>query len=144
MSLASASKETALPIPTPRATKRPPAGSDALCRRVDRSDANQLFVHELLDAHAGELASVAGVLDAAERQVRCRPGRVIDEHHARVDAARHAFAARNILGEDRAPQPEFRVSGERHRLVLVLDSEEKRDRPEEFLPKGGIAGLDIR
>src|ERR1017187_8190901 len=60
----------------------------------------QFLVHELLDSHAGELAPVARVFDAAERQVRRRPGRVIDEYHARVDAARHAFAARNILGED--------------------------------------------
>src|ERR1035437_10042671 len=71
-----------------------------LCRRVDRSDANQFLIHELLDSHAGELAPVAGVFDATERQIRCRPGRVVDEYHARVDAARHAFAARNILGED--------------------------------------------
>src|ERR1035441_3159372 len=68
-----------------------------LCRCVDRSDANQFLIHELLDSHAGELAPVAGVFDAAERQVRRRPGRVVDEYNARVDAARHAFAARNIF-----------------------------------------------
>src|ERR1039457_5447694 len=89
---------------SPRTHHRP-GWKRRLCRRVDRGDANQLFVHELLDAHAGELASVAGVFDAAERQVRCRPGWVIDEHHARVDAACDAFAARNILGEDRPPNP---------------------------------------
>jgi hypothetical protein len=59
-----------------------------LCGRFNRSDANQLLVDELLNAHAGELAPVAGVLDASERQVRCRPGRVIDKHHASADAAR--------------------------------------------------------
>ena len=34
-----------------------------LGRTVDVSDPDQFLVHELLDAHAGELASVAGVLD---------------------------------------------------------------------------------
>ena len=67
-----------------------------LGRGVDRGDANQFFVHEFLYAHAGKLASVARVFDAAEWQVGCRPGRVIDEHHSRVHAAGHAFTARNI------------------------------------------------
>src|ERR1035437_525269 len=114
------------------------------CGRVKGTHAHQLFVHELLDAHARKFASIAGVLDAAERQVRGRPGRVVDEHHARVNAAGHAFAARNIPGEDRSPQPEIRVIGEGHRLILIFDPEEERDRPEEFLSEGGIAGFDIR
>ncbi len=51
-----------------------------LRRRVDRGDANELLVHELLDAQTGELTSVPGVLDTPERQVWCRPGRVVDEN----------------------------------------------------------------
>jgi hypothetical protein len=64
--------------------------------------------------------------------------------HARVHAARHAFAARNVFGEDRPSQAEVRVIGERHGFVLVLDPKEERDWPEELLLVGGIVGCDIR
>jgi hypothetical protein len=72
-----------------------------LCRGVNRNHANQFLVYEFLDSHAGEFASVAGVLDASERQIRTCPSWMIDEHHAGVDVAGHPFAPRNIAGENR-------------------------------------------
>src|ERR1019366_9572194 len=81
-----------------------------LCRCVDRSDANQFLVHELLDSHAGELAPVARVFNAADRQIRRRPSRVVDEYHARVDAARpHATARYQIAGPSHLPANFFAI-----------------------------------
>jgi hypothetical protein len=110
-----------------------PAGTNPLGWGFHRGRANQLLVHELLDAHVAELAPVAGVLDAAEGQLRVRPGDVVDEHHARLDAARHPLAAGDVLREDRAAEAEVGVVGERDRRVLVLDPEEERHRAEELL-----------
>ena len=68
---------------------------------------------------------------------------MIDEHHAGVDAAGHPFAPLYVLGKDGATKAKFRVVGQRNGFVLVLDAKEKRDRPEEFLPEGGIFGFDV-
>ena len=105
--------------------------------------ADQLLVDELLDAHVAEFAAVAGVLDAAERQFGVGPVDVVDEHHAGVDPARHALAARDILGEDRAAQAEVGIVGQRDGRVLVLDPEEHGDRAEELVAEGGVVRLDV-
>src|SRR4029077_9046033 len=55
-------------------------------RCVDRDDVDELFVDEFLNAEVGELMAVAGDLDTAERQVGLEPGRVVDVHHAGLDA----------------------------------------------------------
>ena len=94
------------------------AGAVALQRRFGRDVANQLIVDELLDTHVAELAPVTGILDAAERQFGIGPGNVVDEHHSCFDAAGHALAMGNILGENRAAQSEVGVVGERDRLRL--------------------------
>jgi hypothetical protein len=63
---------------------------------------------------------------------------VIDEHHARVNPARHALAACDVIGKDRAAQAEIRIVGERDGFVLILYAEEKCDWSEEFLSERGI------
>ena len=55
--------------------------------RVDRVDANQFFVDEFLDTQAGEFSTITGALDANKRQVRRRPGRLINKDHTGVDPA---------------------------------------------------------
>jgi hypothetical protein len=52
---------------------------------VNLGYADQLFVHEFADTQVGEFAAVTGILDPAERQVRCRPCRLVDEDHTGVD-----------------------------------------------------------
>ncbi len=42
-------------------------GKDLLDRGFGNPVANQLLVHEFLDAHVTQFAAVAGILDAAER-----------------------------------------------------------------------------
>src|SRR5580698_3285070 len=104
---------------------------------------NQFLVHELLDAHIAQLASVAGVFDPAKREFGVGPGDVVYEHHSSLDAAGHALAAGKVLGEDRTAQPEIGVIGERDRLVLILDHEEQRNGAEEFLSEGRIVRFDV-
>jgi hypothetical protein len=48
---------------------------------VELGYADQLFVHEFADTQVGEFAAVTGILDPAERQVRSRPTRLVDENH---------------------------------------------------------------
>ena len=79
--------------------------------RVDRVDANQFFVYEFLNTQAGEFSTITGVLDAAKRQLRCRPGGLIDEHHTGVDTAGHKLAPFNVLGKNGAAKPEIGIVG---------------------------------
>ena len=109
-----------------------------------RHVANQLLVHEFLDSHVAKLAPVTGVLDAAKRQFSIRPADVVDEHHSGIDAARHPLAAREIPGEDGAPQAEVGVVGERDGGVFILDAEEHGNRAKKFVSKGRIIRLDVR
>jgi hypothetical protein len=51
---------------------------------VELGYADQLFVHEFADTQVGEFAAVTGILDPAERQVRSRPTRLVDENHTRA------------------------------------------------------------
>ena len=64
---------------------RSPGRSDGCS---DVAAANEFLVDELLDAHAAQLAAVARVLDAAERQFGGRHRGAVDEHHAGVEAPR--------------------------------------------------------
>src|SRR6476469_8242926 len=75
-------------------------------RCVDRDDVDELFVDEFLDAEVGELVAVAGDLGAAERQVRLEPSRVVDVHHAGLDALGDLDAMRDVAGEHRPAQTE--------------------------------------
>jgi hypothetical protein len=59
---------------------------------VELGYSDQLFVHELADAQVGEFAAVTGILDPAERQVRSRPCRLVDEDHTGVDLAGNPLA----------------------------------------------------
>ena len=76
------------------------AGEKFLCWGTNRSNSNQLLIHEFLDAHTGKFASIPGIFDASERKVRSGPSRVIDKYHACVNPTRQPLAALNVLGED--------------------------------------------
>src|SRR4029077_8133520 len=89
-------------------------------RCVDRDDVDELFVDEFLDAEVGELMAVAGDLDTAERQVGLEPSRVVDVHHAGVDAVGDLDAMLDVAGEHRSAQPEAPVVGNTHALVPLL------------------------
>jgi hypothetical protein len=52
---------------------------------VELGHADQLFVHEFADTQVGAFAAVTGIFDPAERHVRSRPTRLVDENHTGVD-----------------------------------------------------------
>src|SRR6185437_2078965 len=75
-------------------------------RCVDRDDVDELLVDERLNAKVGELMAVAGDLDTAERQVRLEASRVVDVHHAGLDAVGDLDAMLAVAGEHRSAQTE--------------------------------------
>src|ERR1700731_1583613 len=88
--------------------------------------------------------AVAGILDAAERQVRRRPRRLVDEDHAGVDLTRDPLAALDVLSDDRSAQSVRRIIGELDRLVVILHAEDERHRSKELLMEDWILRLDVR
>src|SRR5271165_6677448 len=87
------------------------------------SHADQFLVYKLADAQIGQFAAVAGVLHAAERKVRCRPGRLVDEDHSGLDLAGNALPPLDIFGDHRSAQPVRRVVSEVDRLFFILHTE---------------------
>jgi len=69
---------------------------------VELGYADQLSVHEFADAQVGEFTAVTGILDSAERQVRSRPCRLVDEDHTGVDLTGNPLATLDVLGDDRS------------------------------------------
>ena len=135
-------RTAALVVMTCRSRRVPLWGTVA--RGFDLAEADELLVDEFLNAHVAEFAAVAGILDPAERQLCIRPGDVVDEHHAGLDAARNALAARLVLGEDGAAQSEVGVVGESDRLVFILNAEEEGYGAEKLFPECGVVRLDVR
>src|SRR6267154_4911488 len=101
--------------------------------RTHCSDVDQLAVDELAEAELGELAAVARILDAAERQLGRSPGGMIDEGHSAFDAPGELLAALEIRGKDRAAEAERRRVRDLDRFLLGLDDIERDDGTEELL-----------
>ena len=66
---------------------------------------NLILRARMLCPRRAELAPVTGVLDPAERQICFRPSRVIDKHHARVDAAGTRLPRETSLVKTEPPNP---------------------------------------
>src|ERR1700712_380711 len=113
----------------------------AACVKVGRSttgsdpslDPHRLRVDERLRAEARELAAVARVLGAAERDLRRRGRDLVDVHHAGLDLVDQPLRLARVLGPGATAEAEARVVGDGDRLVEVLRAEEQRHRTEELL-----------
>src|SRR6202035_2344410 len=109
------------------------------CRVVDRLD---LGVG--VERVRAELATVAGLLEPAERSAHAH-GRVrVDRQDSRLHATRHAQRASAVARPDRARQPVDRVVGQANRLVLVVERDHRDDRSEDLLPGDAVGRLDGR
>src|SRR5262245_39963155 len=84
-----------------------------------------LHVDEFFDAVAAELASVAGVLDAAERQPRIGSDERVHEGRARVEGAGDALAAGGVAGEDGGAEAEAGVVGDADGVGLVARADDR-------------------
>ena len=74
---------------------------------------HRLEVAELLDARGGELAPVAGILDAPERQLRVRHSHAFDKHRAGIHRAHQERLLGSVPGPGRGAQAEGRLVRDR-------------------------------
>src|SRR5215213_7987310 len=107
-------------------------------------DPDGLYVGELVDAEVGELAPVAGVLDAAEWDLGGGLAHPVYVDHARLYLAYEALLLLGVVGPGARAEAEGRVVGEVDGLVNVLDAEERGDGAEDLLlVRRGVFG-DVR
>ena len=85
-----------------------------------------------------ELAAEARLLEAAERR-RDAHGRVrVDAEDAGLDRARDAERPRAVARPDRAGEPVRRVVREPDRVGLVVERDQRGDRPEDLLARDAV------
>src|SRR5947209_13623641 len=80
---------------------------------------HRLDVHELPDAHRGELPAVAGALDAAEGEARVGLDDAVDEDVAGLDLGGEGLAAGGIARPDAGAEAEGGAVGELHGVIGV-------------------------
>src|SRR4051794_21651987 len=99
-------------------------------------DPDRLGVDERLRAEARELAAVAGVLGATERDLGRRLGHLVDVDHAALDLVGEALLLRVVLGPGAAAEAERGVVGDADGVVDVGGAEHQRHGPEQLLVVG--------
>src|SRR5438067_13800749 len=122
------------------------AGFGTRARRVpgDRStDPDRLRIRELANSLFGQLAAIAGGLDAPEGKPRVALHHAVDEYLPSVELVHQAIDLVRILGEGGRAQAELRVVGERDGVVEPLRAYHRGDRAEDlFLPDLGPLGFE--
>src|SRR3546814_10979852 len=96
---------------------------------------DELAVHELAETEFRKLAPEARSLDAAEGQMRRRPGGLIDEDHAAFDPFSERLALRDLVGKDGGAEPVGRIVRNNDPRLFLLDDEQGSDRNEQFLER---------
>src|SRR5947207_15280383 len=87
---------------------------------------HRLGVHEFPDSMLPQLASVARVLDPAERNARVGRHHLVDEHHARVDLISEALTFQGIVSPRALPETEASTVGDLNRLIDFRHAEHAR------------------
>ena len=106
-------------------------------------DPDRLDVDELADAVGAELASVAGVLDAAKRQARVGDDHAVHEHLPCLDLVDETCAFRDVVRPHAGAEPERRVVCQANRLGGITYPEKGGDRPEQLFGVCGRTGRDV-
>src|SRR3954469_3385732 len=125
-------------------------GATAARRRsaVEPADAGVLHRQVVLDAVFRALAADARFLDAAERRDLGRDQALVDADEPVFERLRDPEGAAEVAGVEIRGEPVFRVVRHPHRLGLVLEAEQRRERPEGLLARdrhlGRRAGDDRR
>src|SRR5436190_13363759 len=112
------------------------AGFGTRARRVpgDRStDPDRLRIRELANSLFGQLAAIAGGLDAPEGKPRVALHHAVDEYLPSVELVHQAIDLLRILGEGSGAEAELRVVGERDGVVEPLRAHDGRHRAEDLL-----------
>src|SRR5438128_1028142 len=122
------------------------AGFGTRARSVpgDRStDPDRLRIRELANSLFGQLAAIAGGLDAPEGKPRVALHHAVDEYLPGVELVHQAIDLLRILGEGGGAQAELGVVGERDGVVEPLRAHDGGDRAEDlFLPDLGPLGFE--
>src|ERR671917_441675 len=95
---------------------------------------DRLRVHKLVDAEVGELAAVARVLGAAERDLRRGLGHAVYVGHAGLQLVDEPLLLVRVVGPGGGAEAEVRVVGEGYGLVYAAHPEERGDGAEDLLP----------
>ena len=104
-------------------------------------DDDGLCVEELAHTGGGELAAIAGVLDAAEGEARVAGDHGIEEDCPALEPGDEALLFRRVASPGGGAEAEGSIVGEGDGLVEVLHAEEHGDGAEElFAIDGGGAG----
>src|SRR5713226_7272946 len=86
----------------------------------------------------------ACAFDAAERNVCLAAGRRrVDVRHAGFNLIHKAENARGVVRKDRRRQAIFRVVGDLHRFVEILDADDAKHWPKDFLARDAHVGCDV-
>jgi hypothetical protein len=106
-------------------------------------DDDRLGVQELAHAGGGELAAIAGALDAAEGKLRIAGDHGVDEDAAALELRNEALLLLWVHGPDRGSEAEGCVVGELDGLIEIADLEEHGDGSEDLLVEDGGVARDV-
>src|ERR1700727_1603874 len=110
---------------------------------ADRVDPDALFLQVFADRCETALAPNAGALIAAEGgKVAYRPIGV-DPDRAGLEALGHGEGSPDALGPHARCKPVLRIVSDLDRLFLVVESDHREDRAEDFLLRDAHLGLDL-
>src|SRR3984885_15117221 len=110
---------------------------------ADRIDPHALFLQIFADRGQAAFTSNAGTLIAAKgRKVARRPIGV-DPDRTGLEALSHGERGPDALGPDARCKPVLRIVSDLDRLFLVVESDHREDRAEDFLLRDAHLGLDL-
>ena len=116
------------------------------CDEAADGDDDRLRVEELAHACGGELAAIAGALDAAEGKPRIAGDHGVEEDRAALQLRDEPLLFGGVAGPGGGAEAEGRVVGDLDGLVESLHAEEHRHRAEDLfaIDSGGArnAGED--
>src|SRR5215212_5471665 len=117
----------------PRRASGPSSEVVATIRVALERHRDVLDVQVLVDALGTALAAEAGGLDAAERRRRVGDHALVEADHAGLELLDHPERALDVARVDVGDEPVLGVVGGGDRRVLVVEADDRRDRPEDLL-----------
>src|SRR5215210_422171 len=126
------------PIPEPAPVITTTLPSRRPTELTVRGDVDVLDLGVALERVHPELAAEPRLLEPAERRRHANGCIRVDGEDAGFDRPRHPHGPSDVPGPDRPREPERRVIGDAHRVVLVFERNQGGDRPEHLLTRDSI------
>src|SRR5665213_519894 len=102
-------------------------------RSVSRIDPHNLGLREILDRHIAVLAAKAGIPRAAPRQPDVGGSKGIHPDRAGLESPSESVNARDVAAPHAGGQTIYRAIGDSESILVVLEWDDRRDRPEDLL-----------